>query len=203
MQSTITLSEANRITKENVKAALAALPDTAKLKLSHEIEDFRCDNPIEDVASQQSRAERSYQVLGLDPDKISDYYKTLRTWWLGHGWEILREHPDEGDQWLAVERQSDGFYMGFQANELGEMYLESSSPCVWPNGTPAPEAAPARVGPEPPAAELADEPANQRIQPQPRPDIGPTAQERQLKPKPSHPRPHDDDEDLDDVNFLR
>jgi len=39
---------------------------------------------------------------------------------------------------LNANRMDDGFTMSLQANNKGGLALGTSSPCVWPNGTPAP-----------------------------------------------------------------
>lgn len=202
MHPTITLAEANRVIEQNVKAALTALPDTAKLKPFNVIEDFPCEDPDDGGPPGRSWAERSDQVIGLDPEKIPEYYHLLRTWWLNHGFTILREFPDEGDQRISVERKSDGFRMGFQANHLGKMYLESSSPCVWPNGTPEPGAAPARVGEEPPMSALADESATEHLQPPPQQNSAPSHPHAGPTPRPAR-HDNDEDEDFRDIDFIR
>ncbi|MFD2468246.1 hypothetical protein [Amycolatopsis silviterrae] len=43
------------------------------------------------------------------------------------------------NEYLWVENNADGFRMALQANSAGGLFLISTSPCVWPNGTPIPE----------------------------------------------------------------
>lgn len=139
MEPTITLAEANRITEANADRALAALPDGARLKPFSKYEEVACDDPDDGGSAGRKFAERSYEITGLDSTKIASYYDNLRTWWPDNDFAIMRETPTGDNPRIYVENKTDGFRMSFIANEHGEMYLNSSSPCVWPNGTPDPE----------------------------------------------------------------
>ncbi|MQA62789.1 MAG: hypothetical protein GEU86_15155 [Actinophytocola sp.] len=139
MEPTITLAEANRITEANAERMLTALPDGARLKPFSKYEEVACDDPDDGGPAGRKFAERSYQITGLDSTKTAEYHDKLRDWWLDHDFEILREFPTEGDRLISVENSADGFRMSYETNEHGEMYLNSSSPCVWTNGTPEPE----------------------------------------------------------------
>lgn len=50
--------------------------------------------------------------------------------------QVLRDDPTPGREYLWVENATDGFRMAFQANDAGEMFLIASSPCIWPDGAP-------------------------------------------------------------------
>lgn len=41
------------------------------------------------------------------------------------------------ENWISVENKTDGFSMSIQDTPPGDFSLGATSPCVWPNGTPA------------------------------------------------------------------
>ena len=84
-------------------------------------------------------ANRSYQVLGLDPQEIPSYFGMLRTWWQANDFRVLDDKPV--NEFLWVENSTDSFQMTLKANSKGGIFLLAGSPCVWPNGTPEPSAA--------------------------------------------------------------
>lgn len=43
------------------------------------------------------------------------------------------------ENWVSVENRTDGFSMSVQESVQGDLSLGATSPCVWPNGTPAPQ----------------------------------------------------------------
>ncbi|RSM78276.1 hypothetical protein DL991_16945 [Amycolatopsis sp. WAC 01375] len=48
--------------------------------------------------------------------------------------------------------------MSIKANDLGKFYVGATSPCVWPNGTPEPQAVEATEPEQPVAAPAEPEP---------------------------------------------
>lgn len=75
-----------------------------------------------------------YQISGLSKDRIPEYFAALRKWWERHNYRVLKDTP--ANEYLWVGHNPDGFRMTLKSNDLGELFLISTSPCVWPNGTP-------------------------------------------------------------------
>jgi hypothetical protein len=74
----------------------------------------------------------------LPANRYSEYVDQLERWWRDHNFRILDdERPKRESIW--VEHAEDRFRMRVKTNDAGELYLISTSPCVWPNGTPEPE----------------------------------------------------------------
>lgn len=139
MQDTMTLDEANRRVEEYIRQALTALPRSAQLELQEKYEDLDCDDPTDSGPAGRRFASRSYQVTGLNAAEIPTYYNDLKAWWPQHGFKILKDDSRPTREYLWVEKGSDSFRMAFEANDLGQMYLIASSPCVWREGTPSPQ----------------------------------------------------------------
>ncbi|MEU6644195.1 hypothetical protein ABZ863_16790 [Saccharomonospora sp. NPDC046836] len=188
MQPTITIDEANRRVEEYVARAVKALPPEAELRLGYEERSGDCSDPTDHGPKNRVVANRDYNVLGLQPEKIPTYFDALRTWWLANNFRILNDTPP--NEFLWVENNTDGFQMTLQANSKGELFLIAGSPCVWPNGTPEPEA----LGntPDTGTAVAQDRPTPPTIQPT-------TPQTQQKKPRPR--RAPVDDEDFDQTDW--
>lgn len=138
MQNTMTLDEANRRVEDYIREALIALPPSAQLELYAKHEDLDCDDPTDEGPAGRRFASRTYRVTELNSAEIPTYYNDLKAWWPQHGFKILTDDPRPNRQYLWVENENDSFRMAFQSNDLGEMYLIASSPCVWREGTPNP-----------------------------------------------------------------
>lgn len=201
MQPTMTLDEANKRVDQYIADAVAQIPEKTRLSERARREDAECLEGMPSELTGRKQAEREYEILGIRSDLIPSYFDKLKKWWLENGFELVDNNPKY--EFLSVDNKSDKIGLAIQANDKGHLYIMASSPCVWPNGTPEPEAAPARVVEEPPAAALAEEPATEHIRPQPRSEAGPTVREGQPQPKLRRPRPQDDDEDFGDISFLR
>lgn len=136
MQPTITIDEANRRVDEYISRVVEVLPPEAKLQLGYQETRGDCSDPTDGGPTNRVVAHRSYDVLGLNPESIPSYFDTLRTWWTNNNFRVLNNTPP--NEYLWVENNDDGFRMTLQANDKGGIFLDATSPCVWPNGTPEP-----------------------------------------------------------------
>lgn len=139
MQTTITLKEANRKVDRYIEQAQAQLPPRSRLEERLRFEDSPCTDPDDHGPQGRKIAERSYEVTGIESSKIRDYFDTLKRWWTDNDFSVLDDDPPY--KYLTVENNIDGVRLALQANDQGHLYLMASSPCVWPNGTPDPDAA--------------------------------------------------------------
>src|SRR5207248_11745788 len=80
MQPTITIAEANTRVDDYIARAVKALPAQATLKLTLEERSGDCSDPTDNGPKNRVVANRSYQVLGLDPKQIPTYLNMLRSW---------------------------------------------------------------------------------------------------------------------------
>ncbi|GAA1020220.1 MULTISPECIES: hypothetical protein [Amycolatopsis] len=138
MQPTITIEQANQQVEEYSKKAREALPAEARYSLFASEQRGDCNDPSDNGPKNRVLASRTYRVEGLAKDKIPTYFDALRTWWQNHNFRVLDNNPP--NEYLWVENNTDSFRMALEANPQGGLFLTSTSPCVWPNGTPVPEA---------------------------------------------------------------
>ena len=134
MQPTITIDEANRRVEEYISRVAKVLPPEAHLELGSQELRGDCSDPTDNGPTNRVIANRSFNVLGLNTASIPSYFDTLRNWWLANDFRVLDNNPPNGYLW--VENNADGFQMTLQANNKGQIFLDATSPCVWPNGTP-------------------------------------------------------------------
>jgi hypothetical protein len=131
MPNTITVKQAEQGAEEYFRKALAVLPDKARPVVGL-IHTYPCDNGPEG----RMIASVDYEILDLPRDSYSDYVSELERWWRDHDFRILDdERPTEESVW--VENNDDGFRMRVTASKGGKFILIATSPCVWPDGTPA------------------------------------------------------------------
>lgn len=134
MKKTVSIQEANERLDAYVQQAKSALSPTAELELKGQSKDAPCDDPSDNGAKGRVVADRSYLVKGLTPGAVSTYFDTLKAWSQAQNFNILEEKVNP--QYLWIEKRDDGFRLALDSNDLGEVYLNGSSPCVWRNGTP-------------------------------------------------------------------
>lgn len=132
MEKTPTIEEANRLVEKYLAEARSVLPGTLSTEPHYKETSGICGGNESDMVL----ATDSFKVSDLTTDQISKYFSMLREWWTHHDYRILE---NRGNEYLWVEHNSDGFRLTLKSNKDGEIYLISTSPCVWPNGTPSPE----------------------------------------------------------------
>jgi hypothetical protein len=136
MQNTITEQEAITRAEEYVREAMSALPSEASLEELSPTDSLACDDPTDRGPQGRVTVGNIYWVRGIaNEDK---YFDAMLAWWEKHDFAVLEDlRPKHKRVW--VENRKDGFRMAFEDNPKGELSIGVDSPCVWPNGTPAPE----------------------------------------------------------------
>ncbi|WP_039796126.1 hypothetical protein [Amycolatopsis alba] len=138
MKPTITEQQATERVEGYLKAVLAALPGTAELK-PFTRNRSECTDPTDDGPHGRFEISSTYEVAGLEPARFAEYFDAVVQWWSAHDFTVLTDSRPK-DQYVFVRSNVDAFDMSVQANDLGKFYVGATSPCVWPNGTPEPEA---------------------------------------------------------------
>jgi hypothetical protein len=136
MQNTMTLDQATRRAHELFDQAVAQLPGAIVVSRGAE-EPSTCDDPTDHGPAGRNFISVDKRIDGLQVDQYNRYFDVLRDYWLSHGFRLLDDARPK-DMYMWVESNSDGFQSSLKANNRGEFYMGTSSPCVWPNGTPAP-----------------------------------------------------------------
>lgn len=135
MTATITQQQAAERVQQNVHAAVAQLP--AEARLEQQLTDISpCDDPTDNGPPGRVIAGTNYQIHGLRPAQYPRYFDMLRGWWQRNDFRVLDNSRTGVSQYLWVENKRDGFRLALQSNDGGGLFLASSSPCVWPHGTP-------------------------------------------------------------------
>jgi len=156
MKQTITEHEAKDRVELYIEAVVAALPGSAERKpfTQHRSE---CTDPTDDGPQGRFEISATYEVTGLEPARFGEYFDAIVQWWTAHDFTILTDSRPK-DQYVFVRNNADAFDMTVQANDLGKFYVGATSPCVWPNGTPEPQALEAAEPEQPVAAAPEPEP---------------------------------------------
>ncbi|MBB5856571.1 hypothetical protein ACFQ05_27160 [Amycolatopsis umgeniensis] len=151
MKPTITEQQAKDKVELYVQTAVSALPATAERKLFTRNRS-ECADPTDKGPQGRYEISATYEVTGLDKAKFAEYFDAIVRWWSAHDFEVLTDSRPK-DQYVFARNNADAFDMSVQANDLGKFYVGATSPCVWPNGTPEPQAAeaeqPVAAPPEP------------------------------------------------------
>ncbi|WP_235079624.1 hypothetical protein [Amycolatopsis orientalis] len=135
MKNTITSQEANQRLDAYIQQAKSAL--SISLELTGRDTDQPCDDPTDNGPKGRLIAGRSYKLTGTNKNSTASYFAKLKTWSTENNFHILTEKHNP--EYLWIEKRDDGFRLALQSNDLGEIYLDGSSPCVWRNGTPEPQ----------------------------------------------------------------
>lgn len=136
MRNTITQEEAARRVDENVHAVTALLPKEARLEQGLSTPQ-NCDDPTDNGPRGRVTESHTYQIHDLPPADYNAYFATIKQWWETHDYQILADSRPK-DMYLGAENKNDGFRISVKSNDLSGFYVTSTSPCVWPQGTPAP-----------------------------------------------------------------
>lgn len=135
LHSTPSIEQANERVEKYLADAKEILPGTHEVQHRYEETAGVCDGGT-DGKSDMVLATRTIGFSGLSDDQLSSYFEKFKNWWPTHGYRVLKYTPN---YYLRVERNTDGFRMTLKANDEGWLFLTSTSPCVWPNGTPEPD----------------------------------------------------------------
>ncbi len=150
MKPTITEHQAQEKVEAYLQGALGALPGSARLK-PFTRNRSECTDPTDGGPQGRFEISSTYEVTGLDTTKFADYFDAVIEWLSAHDFQVLTDSRPR-DHYVFVRNNADAFDMSVQANDLGKFYLGATSPCVWPNGTPEPQAAGATEPEQPVAA---------------------------------------------------
>ncbi|MFI6305753.1 hypothetical protein ACIBCH_28065 [Amycolatopsis thailandensis] len=160
MKPTITEQEAKAKVEAYIEAAVGALPGTAERKPFTQNRS-ECTDPTDNGPHGRFEISATYEVTGLEPARFAEYFDAIVEWMSAHDFKVLTDSRPK-DQYVFVRNNADAFDMSIQANDLGKFYVGATSPCVWPNGTPEPQALEADQPEQPVAAPPEPEPEPSR-----------------------------------------
>ncbi|WP_326568739.1 hypothetical protein VSH64_44515 [Amycolatopsis rhabdoformis] len=160
----MTEKQAHDRVEDYVRAAFESLPRTAARTLFSQNRS-ECTDPTDDGPAGRFEISVTYEITGLAVASFGAHFDAVVAWWRSHGFTVVADKRP-GDQYVFARNAADSFDMSIQANELGKLYLGSTSPCVWPNGVP--DAAAAEDETPAAVAEPVVEPPTPKPQPRPR-----------------------------------
>ncbi|MGH3716052.1 MAG: hypothetical protein ACRDT4_21705 [Micromonosporaceae bacterium] len=138
MQPTETVAEASERVEALLKEAIAQLPAAAMIEDPQQADGLPCDDPTDGGPRGRVIVEYDYAIAGLASEDYPRHFDTLQTYWEDRGYRKIEFYKD-GPHWWLKYTDSDGYRIilgtGFDGSNL---WIRSSSPCVWPNGTPEP-----------------------------------------------------------------
>lgn len=156
MESTITEQQARDKVEQYIQGALSALPAGAELK-PFTRNRSECTDPTDKGPLGRFEISATYEIIGLDSARFAEHFTAITQWWESHAFKILTDSRPT-DQYVFARNTGDAFDMSIKANDLGKFYVGATSPCVWPNGTPEPQALEATEPEQPVAAPPEPEP---------------------------------------------
>lgn len=136
MRSTITEQQAFDKAEEYVRQAVTALPDEVTLELEAPPDSLSCDDPSDQGPRGRVTVATGYWVRGIENE--NKYFDAILVWAKDHDFFVMEDlRPKENR--IRVENRNDGFRLAFEHTLKGDLLIGVDSPCVWPDGTPAPE----------------------------------------------------------------
>lgn len=138
MTTTITQAEAERVVEDYVRQAAQALSADLRLEVIGS-STAPCTDPSDNGPQGRVFASNRYWIRGLPRERNEQSVQAFLQWSQQQGFAI------QADEWaktkvITLEKETDGFRMAIQESSVGDLSIGASSPCVWPNGTPEPQA---------------------------------------------------------------
>ncbi|GGL12903.1 hypothetical protein [Mangrovihabitans endophyticus] len=141
VQPTDTRAEAKARVEQLARAAFAALPDGASLQHSDGVP---CDDPTDNGPAGRIFVEHRYNLVPPTTGQTwpaDQVISTLVRYWQQPHYRVHDDGRTRPDPKYVVETP-DGYAVIVRAFARGDhldFTLSSSSPCIWPNGTPNPQ----------------------------------------------------------------
>ena len=124
----MTEKQAIEVLKSLLHSAIAAMPATPSLRpLRRDTQP--CTDPITDEDGSSVTVSRGYWLIGLDPQRTTDYVQALRSHWSASGFRITADTRPR-DRWVVVEQRDGGYRMSVIVSDTGVLSISASSPCV-------------------------------------------------------------------------
>lgn len=138
MTSTITQAEAEQRAESYVRQAVSAVAPDARLETIMS-DTAPCSDPSDSGPPGRVFASNRYWIRGLPKDQNKQNVDALLNWSEQHDFAMLSNEWDKA-RYITLENRADSFRMAIQESSQGDLSIGASSPCVWPNGTPEPQA---------------------------------------------------------------
>ena len=139
MQPTMNRTQAAERIENHIESTLRQLPDGATLRPMGKTDNLPCDAPDDGGPPGRVIVEHQYAVEGLSPETYPQQFDTVQRYWESQGYEQLA-YQKRGKRWVMIYQDAEGFRLRIATSVDGsQITIRSQSPCIWPDGTPAPE----------------------------------------------------------------
>ena len=90
-------------------------------------------------SDKQVQVALSYWLRGIPPRENADIGRQILHYWKHKGYAITStKGVGTGSPTIAGGTVSDDFLISLQTSSNGTMFIGTTSPCIWPHGTPPP-----------------------------------------------------------------
>jgi len=138
VKNTITRQEANDRVDKYISDSVTSLAPSPRLEPLGREDAGDCSDPTDNGPLGRVIASRDYWLRDVPKSRNAEVVASLVRWWQDHDF-VVRNDDRPKENWVLVENRVDGFRMSVQESSQGDLSLGATSPCVWPNGTPAPQ----------------------------------------------------------------
>jgi hypothetical protein len=137
---TLTEEQAFARLEEHLRQAIAQVQPAAGAEPGMRIT-VPCDDPSDGGPPGRVFVEAHYWLHGVPPERNRAVLDALYDYWAAHGYHVLSDQRTlEQAPQLKVVHREDSFVVILRQNLADQLEILGSSPCVWPEGTPSPEA---------------------------------------------------------------
>ncbi|WP_250214682.1 hypothetical protein [Acrocarpospora catenulata] len=134
---TMTKAQALARVEQLVKEAAVVVTPNPKLEIYEpSLVDDLCLDPIDGGSQERIVINRSYYIRGIPKDQIKQIASRVKAYWEQQGHFIEAVSPDGAN--VYGRSRPDDFYITLSWTDGDVPMLGSTSPCIWPNGTPEP-----------------------------------------------------------------
>ncbi|ALG06619.1 hypothetical protein [Kibdelosporangium phytohabitans] len=129
---------ANKRAEQYPQDAASSLNPPPRLELLSRFDDTECNDPSDNGPRGRVYVSRDYWLRDVPRERNAEVAEALVRWWTSHDFVVLSDKRPK-ENWISVVNKNDGFSTSIQESANGDLSLGATSPCVWPNGTPAPK----------------------------------------------------------------
>ena len=137
--NTITAEQAADRVEGHVRAFVAALPG-ARLEVSRPSHIDPCNQPLDGGSLGRVFAGATWWVRDVPPERNAEVFDLALRFWAESRWTVLNDFRPQRQSVYAEAPDPDftGIALKESVDGSRTLSISSSSPCVWPDGSPPP-----------------------------------------------------------------
>lgn len=134
-EENINQDDAEAKIEEHLEEAAAVLPEGVELEPVGDMTTGACDDPSDGGPKGRVTVNHAYWLRGLSAEDHETAAESLHQYWSDNGYDVLEDSRPE-EIYLWVEHPEDAFRMSLWSSVEGDLSIEATSPCFWPEGQP-------------------------------------------------------------------